>query len=50
MLIAAPMPDIMQLPSLLGRDVLDRWKMTYDPGAGRLSFRPRSWDQRLPLR
>lgn len=28
--ISSPTPDIMKIPSLLGRDVLDQWKITYD--------------------
>lgn len=48
--IAAPSPEIMDLPSLLGRDVLDRWRMTYDPQRGELRFRVRSADQRMSIR
>ena len=33
--------------SLLGRDVLDRWKMLYDPSSGVLEFEVRSADQLL---
>jgi len=29
--ISPPRPEIMELPSLLGRDVLDRWQTTYAP-------------------
>jgi hypothetical protein len=29
--ICSPTPDIMDIPSLLGRDILDRWRMTYNP-------------------
>lgn len=47
--IAAPSPDIMDMPSLLGRDVLDRWRMTYDPGKDQLKFRVRSWDQKISV-
>lgn len=47
--IAAPSPEIMDLPSLLGRDVLDRWRMTYDPEKGLLTFRVRSADQRIRI-
>ena len=28
--IASPTPDIMDVPSLLGRDILDQWKITID--------------------
>lgn len=48
--ITAPSSEIMDLPSLLGRNVLDRWRMTYDPQENRLAFRVRSWDQRIRVR
>ena len=35
------------LPSLLGRDILDRWEMTYCPTAGRLAFEVLSADDQL---
>ena len=47
--IAEPSHEIMDLPSLLGRDVLDRWRMTYDPQRGRLAFSVKSWDQRIAI-
>ena len=28
--IATPTPDIADIPSLLGRDIIDRWAITYD--------------------
>ena len=31
-------PDIVNLPSLLGRDLLDRWLMTYAPEKSLLTF------------
>ena len=42
--IAPPRPDTHSLPSLLGRDVLDRWRMVYDPGGRALEFAVRSAD------
>jgi hypothetical protein len=42
--ISPPDPGIEGLPSLLGRDVLDRWAMTYDPTNQRLEFEVRSAD------
>ena len=33
-----------RLPSLLGRDVIRRWQMDYDPTNGRLAFTVRSAD------
>lgn len=47
--IAEPTTDILELPSLLGRNVLDRWRMAYDPGRDELMFRVRSFDQRIRL-
>ncbi len=37
LVIARPM-DGPQLPSLLGRDILNRWHMTYRPFDNRLEF------------
>lgn len=42
--------ELLRLPSLLGRDVLDRWRMVYDPQRAELTFRVRSADQRLRMR
>ncbi len=30
--------NLLNLPSLLGRDVLNNWKMSYNPSAGELTF------------
>jgi predicted aspartyl protease len=49
MLIAPISPDLAQTPSLLGRSVLDRWKMTYDPSAKSLVFDVVSADQTIPV-
>ena len=48
--IGPPAEAAMTLPSLLGRDVLDRWRMVYHPTAGRLTFTVVSADATLPLR
>ena len=40
--IAAPTGSNRDLPSLLGRDVLNRWRMDYDPADGRLECTVRS--------
>jgi hypothetical protein len=48
---AQVMPDTLELedvPSLLGRDVLNRWRMTWDPPAEALTFAPFSADELLP--
>lgn len=36
LLIAAPTENNRELPSLLGRDVLNRWRLEYDPTNGSL--------------
>jgi hypothetical protein len=43
-------PEIADLPSLLGRDVLARWRMNYSPGKKRLIFHPITADQYLPIK
>ena len=43
-LIAQDDRNLMRTPSLLGRDVLDRWKISYDPHNNELSFTVRSAD------
>ena len=40
-------PDLFRMPSLLGRDVLDRWHMSYDPSRDKLSFTVRSADHTI---
>lgn len=42
--IAPVRPDTLDLPSLLGREILDRWRMVYDPEIGVLEFDVRSAD------
>ena len=37
-LIVPPSDEMMDVPSLVGRDVLDNWRMTYSPTEGQLSF------------
>ena len=44
LLIAAPTASNRDLPSLLGRDVLNRWRMDYDPAGRRLECTVRSAD------
>ncbi|MDE0214734.1 MAG: hypothetical protein OXL37_04590 [Chloroflexota bacterium] len=41
---ADPMHGINRLPSLLGRDIIDRWRMVYDRTEGILEFTVRSAD------
>jgi len=49
LLISSPTPDIMALPSLLGRDILNRWRMTYNPSRAALSFQVLDADYTIPL-
>ena len=49
LLIATPTPDIQTLPSVLGRDVLDNWRMTYDKPKGRITFKVLSADMTIPI-
>ncbi len=48
--ILPPAPDLIQCPSLLGRDVLDRWKITYDPSRRALRAQVRSADKTINLK
>ncbi len=47
--IASPNPDLMYIPSLLGREVIDRWRMVYDRPKSTLSFTVRSADLTLRI-
>lgn len=47
--ISPPAPERMQLPSLLGRDILDRWRMIYHPTKKRLTFEVISADVTVPI-
>ena len=49
LVIDPPDPDIVDLPSLLGREILNRWRMTYDPPRNRLTFEVDSADIRVPI-
>jgi hypothetical protein len=40
---------IMNIPSLLGRDILDRWQMTYHKPNASLTFEVLSADYTIPL-
>jgi len=41
--------EILDLPSLLGRNILDRWRMTYNPPKKSLLFKVVSADVTVPL-
>ena len=47
--IAVPQPEIEQMPSLLGREVLGRWRIVCDSAKDELSFIVRSSDATLKL-
>ena len=47
LLIAKPHPGNEELPSLLGRDVINHWFMEYDPVNARLEFTVRHADYSL---
>jgi hypothetical protein len=42
-------PELFRLPSLLGRDIVNRWSMSYNPSRGRLGIRVVSADFTLPV-
>jgi len=42
-------PKIRDLPSLLGRDILHRWKMEYYPTEKHLKFDVQSADRTIPM-
>ncbi len=44
--IASPTPHNHRFPSLLGRDILDQWRLVIERSKGRAVFTPRSWDLR----
>ena len=48
--IAEPMVDIISLPSVLGRDILDRWQMNYHPTEDVLEFTVLGADASIPLK
>lgn len=47
-MIAAPGPDIADIPSVLGRDILNRWRMFYNYQSRRLTFGVLSADFAFP--
>ena len=47
LLIAEPNEATENLPSLLGRDLINHWHMEYDPSDGRLTFTVRRADRTL---
>lgn len=49
MMIPEVHQDLMRMPSLLGRDILDRWRMNYDPSRNGLKFTVRSADHTIKV-
>ena len=47
--IVRPEQDLMDLPSLLGRDILNNWRMHYSPPTNRLAFEVVTADRTVPL-
>lgn len=47
--IIKPKDSLMGLPSLLGRDVLNRWRMRYSPTTNHLTFQVITADLTIPL-
>ena len=42
-------PELMDLPSLLGRDILNQWRMRYFPTSNRLTFDVVTADVSIPV-
>ena len=47
--ICKPAEELMTIPSLLGRDVIDQWRVTYDKSSLELLAEVLSWDSREPF-
>ena len=47
--IISPSPETMAVPSLLGRDIIDRWRVTYDKPGNTLSAHVVSATARIPV-
>ncbi len=48
--ISPPSPAIMDIPSLLGRDILNQWRMSYNERRDLLAFKVLSADFTFPVR
>ncbi len=46
--ILIPNKETENFPSLLGRDILNRWSMLYDPSGNQLSFMVKEFDAKIP--
>lgn len=47
--VCKPADELMTVPSLLGRDIIDRWRVTYDKSEAELLAEAISWDARETL-
>ena len=47
--IAAPSEHNQRFPSLLGRDLLLRWRVIMDYSRNKIAFTPRTWDSRQKI-
>lgn len=47
--ICKPAEKLLNIPSLLGRDIIDRWRVTYNKSASELVAEAVSWDARILL-
>ena len=47
--LAAPTKNNQRLPSLLGRDILHKWRFVMEYRKGHAIFTPRRWDLRIKL-
>ena len=47
--IVGPDDHLMDIPSLLGRDILNRWRMDYSPTTDELTFQVITADHTIPL-
>ncbi len=47
--ISPPTPEIMRLPSLLGRDIIDKWRVSYDKPNTTLTAEVITADTKVPL-
>jgi hypothetical protein len=49
LIVSAPAPEIGTIPSLLGRNIIDRWRVIYDPVNDLLEADPHSADLFNPI-
>ena len=47
--LAEPSISNQRIPSLLGRDILNRWRFVLEPSRNLVLFSPRSWDFRRKI-